>query len=250
MSEGRGARGVSWAARSAPCLGFAAAMLAFCAVGGAAQAPDTSRYTESVRALVTTTSGSSRRERRIVRDARYTFVRRGDTTVVSADTIALRETSASGTRTIDVDAVIGGKWRLAHGSEMRVVERPHVPPEVAEVSDLGVAMDDFLPLAPPMLQAGAAASDGGRNWARLADSAGLHRYRWKARTQRDTIRTVGDSVPMTSAEVTEERGNMVWLRGRGPISWRREVTTTVSTRLRGRVVRAEVEQVIEVRRDR
>ena len=227
----------------------ASAILLLSAATGAAQAPDTARYTESVRAVVTTTSGASRRERRLVRDARYSMVRRGDTTVVTADTIALRETSASGTRAIDVDAVIGGKWRIVHAEGMRVTERPVVPPEVSEISDLGLAMDDFHPPAPPAIEPGGGKREGVREWERLADSAGARRFRWNVRTVRDTSRTVGDSVPMTSEEVTHERGDLAWTVASGAVAWRREVRTTVTTRLRGRVVRAEVEQVIVVRRD-
>jgi hypothetical protein len=227
----------------------AIAILLLSGATAAAQVPDTARYTESVRAVVTTTSGASRRERRIVRDARYTMVRRADTTVVTADTIALAETGGGGTRVIDVDAVIGGKWRIVHDGGWRVTERPVVPPDVTEISDLGVAMDDFLPPPPPTIAPGAGTRVGQREWSRQADSSGARRFRWTLRTARDTLRTVGDSVPMASDELTQERGAMTWSPGRGALGWRREVRTTVTTRLRGRVVRAEVEQVIEVRRD-
>ncbi len=218
------------------------------AVGSAsAQArPDTARYTESVRATVTTRSGTSVRERRLVRDARYRFTNHGDTTAVVAESMALAEIEDGAREDVDVDAVIGGRWLVVG---RRVVERPFVPQEVAEVSDLAVVMDDFLPMVPPALGQGTEVHTGVTHWERLADSAGARRYRWLANARSTSAHVVADSVPLQASEDRTESGTGTWAADGRPIAWRREITSQVSSTVRDRTVHAEVTQVIVVHRE-
>jgi hypothetical protein len=208
--------------------------------------PDTARFTESVRATVTTRSGVSVRERRIVRDVRYRFASHGDTTAVFADSIRLVEIEGGVREEVDVDAVVGGRWLMVG---RRVVERPFVPLEVSEVSDLAVAMDDFFPPVPPALTVGGEVRVGPTQWHRLDDSSATMRYRWTTTTTRDSTHFVADSVPLQASEDRTESGGVTRSADGRPIGWRREITSRVSSTVRGRTVHAEVSQVITVRRD-
>lgn len=212
---------------------------------------DTTRYTESVRTRVVAHSGSSTRERRVVREARYTIVDSGRITIVRADSIALTEVSGGATRQVDVDAVIGGRWVLdVYDGAPRVVDRPFVPDDIADVSDIGRSLDDFWPPNPPTVPVGEVRTVGAVGWERLADSAGLTRYQWNTRVSLDTVRVVTDSVSMAIEELREETGRGAWsVLASRPVAWRREVRATIETEVRRRVVRSEVEQVIVVRRD-
>lgn len=227
------------------------AQVCFVAAVGAQTPPDTSRYTESVRTAVISHSGSTTRERRIVRDARYTVIDSSGMMVVRADTIALTEVAAGVARQIDVDAVIGGRWVMQEkGGAWRSIDRPFVPEEVADVSDVGRAFDDFWPGTPPPLRVGAQQHVGAIEWERLADSGGSMRYTWITRQVVDTVRLVADSVPLSINEVRRESGSGAWRPGASrPFAWRRDVRTTVESEVRRRVVRSEVEQTIVVRRD-
>lgn len=221
--------------------------LVLVALPATAQArPDTARYTESVRATVMTRSGASVRERRILRDARYRFASHADTTIVFADSIRLVEIERGVREAVDVDAVVGGRWLMIG---RRVVERPFVPQEVAEVSDLAVAMDDFLPPAPPTLAVGGEQQLGRIRWQRLDDSSATMRYRWAAETTRDSTIMVADSVPLRASEDRTESGVVTRLADGRPIAWRREITSRVSSTVRGRTVHADVSQVIIVQRE-
>ena len=205
-------------------------------------------YSESIRATVVTRTGATVRERRVLRDIRYTVEPRDTQLLVTADSISLVEVVNGVSRRLDVDAVIGGRWTLAGGSAKSVTDRPFVPAEVREVSDIAVAMDDFWPPAMPTMAVGAEARLGHVDWERLADSASHQRHRWKRRTGIDSVRLSGDSVPMQVSERMEESGSVASVGARA-VAWRRDVRTTVVTGIRGRVVRAEVEQAINVRRD-
>ncbi len=207
--------------------------------------PDTTRYTESVRATVTTRSGASVRERRLFRDALYRFTAHGDTTVVFADSILLAEVEEGVRHEVDVDAVIGGRWMMVG---RRVVERPFVPQEVSEVSDVAVAMDDFLPPVPPVLTVGGEVHVGLTHWHRLDDSSATVRYRWRTTATRDSTFMVADSVPLQASEDRTESGVVTRSASGRQIAWRREIMSRVSSTVRGRTVHAEVSQVITVQR--
>ena len=238
---------------AAAALGLAAAV-SFPVVGSGQalrlQPGDSARFSESVRTTVTTRSGAAVRERRVARSATYSFRMSHDTLVATADTIALTETVDGVSRDIDVDAVIGGKWWIVtRGDGIAVVQGPFVPADIAEVSDLAVAMHDFLPPSPPRLAVNARITVGERRWTRMSDSSSVERYRWSESRRRDTNRLVADSVPLSLDEELGETLEMAWRSDRGALTWRRTVTSVTTTRVRGRVVRAEVGQVSSVRRD-
>jgi hypothetical protein len=210
-------------------------------------------FVEQVHSDVTTQAGTAELHRTIVRMARYSTATRTDTLVVTADSLHLDETAGNIHRPIDVDAVIGGRWKLVASGpgKTRVVDTPFVPGEVADVSDLGSAMDDFFPVAPPALAPGAQSTDTSqRVWRRLADSAREQRYHWSERRHGDSTSIGSDSVLVHAVVDTHEEGDLAWSAVRGPLAWARRIQTLVTSRFAGRTVRANVDQRIVVARTR
>ena len=208
------------------------------------------RFSEQVRSDVATQSGSAERHRTIERTASYSIATRADTLVVTADSLGLAEIVDGARHGVDVDAVIGGRWKLgldARGA-IAVVEAPFVPGAVADVSDLGSAMDDFFPIAPPQLAPGAQAADSQRTWRRLPDSAARRRYHWSERRHSDSTTIGADSVHVHAVVDTHDEGDVAWDVARGPVAWLRRIQTTVTSRFAGRTVRAVVDQRVSVRR--
>jgi hypothetical protein len=178
---------------------------------------------------------------------------RSDTLVITADSLRLDETAGNTHRAIDVDAVIGGRWKLVAGGArtIAVIDTPFVPGEAADVSDLSSAMDDFFPLAPPALAPGAQSTDSSqRVWRRLADSAREQRYHWSERRHADSTSIGTDSVIVHAVVDSHEEGDLAWSATRGPLAWVRHIQTMVTSRFAGRTVRANVEQRIAVARSR
>lgn len=208
------------------------------------------RYSETLRTTVTTRSGLASVHRFVVRDVDYLRSRRADTLVMQAVAVRLEETVDGPTRTLDTDGFTGGRWKLLPDSagEWRPVVRPFVPEPLLEVNDLAAAMDDFFPARPPAMITGEDVRDAtGRSWERLADSAGVSRYRWTFEQALDTVRVVADSVPLTVEETSRESGSGAW-DATGPLAWQRRIDTTSRSTIRERTVMAVVEHRITVRR--
>lgn len=209
-------------------------------------------FLEQVHTDVTTQTGTAERERRVLRIARFGIVVRGDTMVVTADSLDLRETADGVERTIDVDAVIGGRWKLMLNGDghATVLTRPFVPGDVGDVSDLAIAMDDFFPPAPSPATGKPPIGGLERSWHRRDDSAGVMRYHWSEQRHRDSSYVATDSVAVRAAVDTREDGDVAWDVARGPVAWNRRVETTATSRFAGRTTRAVVAQRIAVRRIR
>ena len=211
------------------------------------------QFTESVRTDALTRAGTVELRRLVARDARFALTLHGDTLVVSADSVALTEVADGRSRRLDTDGFVGGRYRLGLDSSGQATlwQRPFIPDEIADVSDVSRAMDDFFPPLPPgMAPGGATADAAGRQWRRLADSAGTQRFRWTMVTLRDTSRVANDTVAVLMREETHEASALAWSSTRGPLVWTRQIESDVTTRLRGRTVRATISQRIEVRRSR
>jgi hypothetical protein len=184
-----------------------------------------------------------------VREIGYRRTMRGDTLVMQATQVRLEESGDRGTVRHDTDGFTGGRWKLLPaGDGWQVVERPFVPPALVEVNDLAAAMDDFFPPVPPLLPRDGRIRDGaGRSWRRLADSAGVQRYRWETARTRDTTAVARDTVTLRIEESVQETAQLrIGARGE-PLGWTRELVTEVLSRGAGRGVRATVRQRIEVR---
>lgn len=212
---------------------------------------DGAAFVETVHTDVTTLSGLAERHRLVLRTSQFGTMVRGDTLVVTADTVDLRETAERGQQLIDVDAVIGARWKLtldAHG-DATVDTEPFVPGEVGDVSDMAIAMRDFFPPIPPVLAIGKQATDTvGRVWRRLADSAGRSRYHWSAQQHRDSSYVAADSVAVQASLDTQDESDVAWDLARGPVAWSRRIETTATSRFAGKTNRAAIDQRIVVRR--
>jgi hypothetical protein len=215
-----------------------------------AQRFDSAVFVEQVRTDITTQSGSAERRRLVDRTAQFSMAARGDTLVVTADSIHLTESANAELRTINVDAVIGARWklRLTRAGAAIVDEAPVVPQVVGDVSDVGTAMADFFPPSPPDLFVGTRKTDdAARRWQRLSDSAGVQRFQFTS-TRHDTTASMNGAMSVTSAQDAVEATTVVWDPVRGPLRWSRTIKTTVTSRFGGQTVRAQVDQRIVVQR--
>lgn len=227
---------------------------------GAALAPgypvralDGARFTEEVRTEAITRLEGSAHRRSLAREVHFGISLRGDTVVASADSVMLTELSDGHSRTLDTDGFVGGRYRLLLDSTgmATILERPFIPDDLAEVSDVARAMDDFFPPLPPAMAPGSTSSSGdGKEWRRLSDSSGNQRFRWNDQHSTEGPQSVADSVPALVTEASHEESALVWSSTRGPLAWTRRIASEVTTRLRGRTIRASVMQRIAVRRAR
>ena len=193
-----------------------------------------------VRTIVTTDLQGRQRIEELLRDGRLSVrgVPADSGIAIEAwwDTLALWRRADGSTLAPDAGGILGGRYRgllLADGRFTRTAA-PWVPDEVAEVSDLTVALDDLFPVF------------AGGTIRRLADIAGLRRYRLVATRDADVPATT--ERPFAVHESESSDGVVAWARD-GLSSWVRRVTaeTRVSEAPR-RAFRSQVTQVIEMRR--
>ncbi len=151
----------------------------------------------------------------------------------------------------ETDGVIGGRFvgLLAPTGGVTLERRPWVPEAVRETSDVATALDDLLPpLAPYLLQVG-------ENWRsgdtleiqRLADSAGVQRYREQAQRQIPLPAAVADSLRPDLRQAVVVRGQFVWDPARGLVQADRKIETRLdlpAARGRPRALRTRVVQHI------
>ncbi|MES2123562.1 MAG: hypothetical protein V4503_02620 [Gemmatimonadota bacterium] len=215
------------------------------------RALDGVQFTERIRSEVNTRVATATSHRLVARDARFTVHVRGDSVMVSADSLVLSELVDGEQRALDTDGFVGGRYHLRIDSVGRahLLERPFVPDDLIEVSDLSRAMDDFFPPLPPVLAPGGEGTDStGRRWHRLTDSAGVQRFRWTAEREHDGTRHVADSVQTQVSESVHETSTLSWSPLRGPMRWSRRIESELTSRLRGQTIRASVVQRIDVNR--
>jgi len=172
------------------------------------------------------------------------------------DSLAVEYTRPAGKLKPDTDGLIGGRWNgliYPHG-EVSLVDRPFMPPELADVSDLSDQLIDFFP---PLATASVAP---GRRWTdslgleieRLRDSTAgtevLQRYRW--RISNAGTSTPGDTAIRLRQEI-EDEGHLAWSASRGPVAWRREIEVSArvgAARRGGTPSEGRVTQEVRVRR--
>jgi hypothetical protein len=137
-----------------------------------------------------------------------------------------------------------------------MADRPFMPPDLAEVSDLSDEMLDFFPqLATIALAIGRQWTDSlGLEVERLRDSAAggerLLRFRWRITDQGGGTPAVVDSSVRLRQDI-EDDGILAWSLTRGPVGWRREiqVSTRVGAGRRGGIPsEGRVTQLVTVRR--
>jgi hypothetical protein len=176
------------------------------------------------------------------------------------DSLGLWRRSAETTIRPDTDGLIGGRYRgtlSADGAYSSKV-RPFVPDEVAEVSGMGSALDDFFPPLPPSrLKPGQSWSNSlGVTIRRLPDSAlsGVLLYRFALDSQGKTTssETQADTVPLEVRQNSQEHGSFVWHPTLGLLRRERQIvveTTVPPGKSVRQAVRSKVKQQILLQRD-
>ena len=152
------------------------------------------------------------------------------------DSLALSRRADGDTLTPDAAGILGGRYRgvlTARGRFTRAAA-PWVPDELAEVSDLAVALDDLFP-----------AFDSG-SVRRLRDSSGVARYRLVARRDLDAPATAERPFAVQESESSE--GIAAWDR-EGLRSWVRTIRS--ETRVKEtprRTFRTQMTQQVDLQR--
>ena len=175
------------------------------------------------------------------------------------DSLALSRQSPEGTLAPDTEGLLGGRYRgsLSPSGRYTAAARPFVPDEVAEVSDLGAAMDDLLPPLPPAaLAVGERWDDSaGLELRRLPDSVAgarlVQRLALRSRTENDRARVRGDTTAIAARQVTVEAGRVDWDAAEGFLRRTRHLVVETSVPAGGRVraaLRSRLEQDVVVER--
>lgn len=176
------------------------------------------------------------------------------------DSLALSRSSPEATISPDTDGLLGGRYRgiLSKTGVYTSKVRPFVPDEVAEIAEMGGALNDFFPPVPARaLKPGEAWTDSlGLTLRRLPDSAlsglPLFRFALESRKESRTAPTPADTLPLKLRQKTEERGEFVWHPLLGLLRRDRRIvveTTVPPSRSVRQAVRSRVEQKITVVRE-
>jgi hypothetical protein len=222
------------------------------------------RFLESAESKILTQSSGRGREQTVGRTAVWQFraAPAGGGVALEGwlDSLSLWRRSAETTIRPDTDGLIGGRYRgvLSPVGAYTSKVRPFVPDEVAEVSTMGTALDDFFPPLPPgRLKPGQSWSDSlGLTIRRLPDSAlsGVLLYRFALDSQGKTTSAEahGDTVPLEVRQNSQEHGSFVWHPTLGLVRRERRIvveTTVPPGKSVRQAVRLKVQQQILVERD-
>ncbi|MBA3258841.1 MAG: hypothetical protein H0T68_05160 [Gemmatimonadales bacterium] len=221
-----------------------------------------SRWAESSRSEIETATDRKSSQAAAGREGRWSFRARDTTGGVALegwyDSLAVWRRAEGVELAPDTDGVIGGRYRgrLGIRGAYAAATRPFVPDELAEVAELGGALDDFFPLLPPTGLAPDASWRGGETEIRrLADTvvAGRRMLRFGADSRRERNQTVprGDTVPIPIRQTITERGEFTWDPSAGLANRTRDIVVETSIPAAGRVrqpVRSRVTQHIELAR--
>ncbi|MEO8449729.1 MAG: hypothetical protein ABI647_08070 [Gemmatimonadota bacterium] len=155
--------------------------------------------------------------------------------------------------TPETDGVIGGRFRGALSPDGRYTAavRPFVPDELLDVTDVGVALDEFFPRLPPVaLEKDREARDTtGWRIRRTGDvSLGrikVRRYEWKAVRAGNRRHELDDTLGVGMDERSEEAGSIVWHPDEGPLSWTKTITVTAKIPTQGTLKRNVYSRVVQ-----
>ncbi|HET6796215.1 MAG TPA: hypothetical protein VFH40_03565 [Gemmatimonadales bacterium] len=221
-------------------------------------------FLETTQSSIVTVSGGRVREQSSGRTAVWQF--RAEPAIEQVkiegwlDSLVLWRKSKEGTIRPDTDGLLGGRYRgrLSSMGRYQSQVRPFIPDEVAEVADMGSALDDlFPPLPSPELRPGQAWKDSsGVTLRRLADSAmsGVPLYRFELESHRvqRSARLPGDTTRIALRQVTDEQGTFVWHPTMGLLRRERRIvveTSVPASRRTGQPVHSKIEQSIALVRD-
>jgi hypothetical protein len=167
-------------------------------------------------------TGARRRRETLTRDGVLRLRARAGANGIAVeawyDSLALTRASPEATLVPDTDGLIGGRYRgiLSPSGRYTPSVRPFVPDPVAEVADVGSALDDLLPPLPTVpLSVGQVWSDhAGLELRRLPDSVAqgraLLRLALHARSESHEATIRGDTTGLKAVQVTSEEGEVDW----------------------------------------
>lgn len=234
------------------------------AVGYAAKQLNCARFLEIGESKILTEAGGRTRNQTSARRGFWQFRAAPSNSGVVLegwlDTLVLSRRSPETTISPDTDGLLGGRYRgtLSRSGVYTSRVRPFVPDEVAEIAEMGGALDDFFPPVPSRaLKAGEEWTDSlGLTIRRLPDSAlsgaPLLRFALESRRESRAAPTPADTQPLKLRQKTEERGEFVWHPLLGLLRRDRRIvveTTVPPGRSVRQAVRSRVEQRITVSRD-
>jgi len=142
------------------------------------------------------------------------------------DSLAVWRETRAGTERGDTDGFLGGRFRglLTPTGDYRSTAVPFVPAALADLADLGAALDDFFPRLPEeALDPGDVWRGGeGFDLRRVADRDGFTQYRWrKTGRSSDSVRAEAGAVRLEQQIL--ETGQLTWSAALGPAAWYRRI---------------------------
>ena len=234
------------------------------AVGYTASQLNCARFLEIGQSKILTEAGGRTRNQTSARRGRWQFRATASNADVALegwlDSLVLSRSSPETTINPDTDGLLGGRYRgtLSRTGVYTSKVRPFVPDEVAELADMGGALDDFFPALPwRALKPGEEWTDSiGLTIRRLPDSAlsgvPLFRFALESRKESRVAPTPADTLPLKLHQTSDERGEFVWHPLLGLLRRDRRIvveTTVPPSRTVRQAVRSKVEQRITVVRE-
>lgn len=222
---------------------------------------DCATYQERSRGTLDAQTGTRQRHESLSRDGVLRLRARpgGPGIALQAwyDSLELSRQSPEGKLVPDTDGLLGGRYRgtLTPAGRYSSEARPFVPDEVAEVAELGGAMDDLLPPLPPVaLAVGQQWTDGsGLELRRLPDSLVggrvVRRLALRARAESDEATIRGDTTSVPARQTTVEEGQVDWDPALGLLRRARRLVVETSIPAGGPLkqpVRSRLEQEVSL----
>jgi hypothetical protein len=180
------------------------------------------RFEETSRGRVVVESAGQRRQETVGRSGRWSLRARDSASSIALegwyDSLSVWREGPAGKSIPDTDGLLGGRYRgvLTSAGHYAGVARPFIPDEVAEVAELGGALEDLLPPLPTApLEVGQRWGDStGLELRRLPDSGAaggvVHRLRLRNRTVAQLAAVRGDTLTVPARQVTLEEGQLDW----------------------------------------
>lgn len=222
-----------------------------------------SRFEEISHGRLVVESAGRRRQETVGRVGRWSLRARDTTAGIALeawyDSLSVWREGPSGKRVPDTDGLLGGRYRgvLSPAGRYSTVARPFIPDEVAEVAELGGALEDLLPPLPTApLEVGQRWTDStGLELRRLPDSGAagrlVHRLRLRSRTEAQVAPIRGDTLSVPAQQVTLEGGQLDWSPRVGLVRWVRHIVVESSIPAGGPIpqaVRSSLEQDVTLSR--
>jgi hypothetical protein len=224
---------------------------------------DCARYRQQVRSEIQVESGRQRSRETTGRDGVLVVRARAVDTAIALeawfDTLAVWREGSGERLEPETDGVIGGRFKglLTRLGGFTALERPFVPDDIAQVADVGDALEELLPPLPSaaLIPGTAWKDDFGSVITRIPDGTNegrqVERYRLIRRSERQESRRLPDSTEVRADRRQSEAGVFEWSGELGPLRWDREITVEVSVPAGGVVkqpFRTRIEQRVMVER--